>query len=162
MRAYSLARRSSFDIGPPTSFEKRLPILPHHIWLFSKLKQGCKSLVRYWWAWEILAAVLSIISTIVLIVVLARNDGHPVQSLFLGGAQVTLNTIVAAISTIIRASLMVTVAGALNQSAWNWFSFPASMEGRPSGRPLKDLDTFGYAAFDSWSSLKLLFKTRGT
>lgn len=93
--------------------------------------------------------------------VLATADGRPLQSLSFGVAQLSLNTIVPAISTVIRASLLVTVAGPLNQTAWNWFSSPRRDGRQQAGKPIKDLDTFGNAAIDSLSSLKLLSRTKG-
>lgn len=141
---------------------KPLPEVPWHRKLFSTIVLSSRRLVRYWWAWEILSAAFSLAATVALVTVLAEQDGHIQEPFKLGATQVTLNTIIAAISTAIRTSLALAVAGPLNQSAWNWFS-QSRHPGRPLyGRPLKDLDTFGDAAADSWSSLKLLWRTKCT
>ena len=144
----------SISLVPKLS-EKELPALPCHARLLSSFKCGSQRLVKHWWAWEILAAALSIAATIGLVVILAKSDGVSLESLSFGAAHLSLNTIVAAVSTVIRAALAVTVAGALNQSPWNWFAQPQS------GKPLQDLDIFGDAASDSWSSLRLLARTKG-
>ena len=139
--------------------QKELPPVPWHAHLFSKLGRLCKRLVRWWWTWELLASALSIAATIALIVVLWQADGNAQQSWMIGSTQLTLNTIVAAISTVIRAALLVAVAGALNQSLWNMFSSKKGTSG--PARPLEDLDIFGGAASDSWGSLRLLWRTKG-
>jgi hypothetical protein len=160
MSLYSTARSSSSDPSLTTLVEKELPVVPRHRRILFQITFVCKRLVRYWWAWEFLAAAMSITATIALIIVLREADGRAQRSFHIGAAQLTLNTIVAAISTIIRSSLMVTVAGALSQSSWNWFSSPRQGSLAQSAKPLKDLDVFGDASFDSWSSLKLLWRTK--
>ena len=140
--------------------QKDLPLIPWHTQLLSKLKRSCKRLVRWWWAWELLASALSIAATIALIAVLWQADNNTQHSWIIGNTELTLNTIVAAISTIIRAALLVTVEGALNQSPWNRFSSPRKGTSEPA-RPLEDLDIFAGAASDSWGSLRLLWRTKG-
>lgn len=165
------------------SSTKTLPLLPQHVAVWSKFKRRCRKLFRCWWAWEVSAAVLSIGATVALVVVLAKSDGQQQQSWRIANTQLTLNTVVAIISTVIRASLLVTVAGALNQSPWNWFAnrrhnnsshprrkrrtgdilSPQPASDRADGgmgRPLEDMDIFGEAAFSSWGSLKLLYRTK--
>ena len=144
----------------PPPRQKDLPPIPWHTRLVSKVKHTPKRLVHWWWTWELLASALSIIATVALIAVLRQADGNAQQSWMIGNTELTLNTIVAGISTVIRAALLVAVAGALNQSLWNRFSSPRKGGSRPA-RPLKDLDIFGGAASDSWGSLRLLWRTKG-
>lgn len=160
MSLYSTARSPSSDSSLTTLVEKELPVVPGYRRILFQITFVCKRLARYWWAWEFLAAAISIIATIALIIVLREADGRAQRSFQIGGAQLTLNTVVAAISTIIRSSLMVAVAGALSQSSWNWFSSPKQGSLAQSANPLKDLDTFGDASLNSWSSLKLLWRTK--
>ena len=114
---------SSFvpELGFPAPLEKKLPAVPIHIRYLSILSQGCKALVRHWWAWDFLAAGLSILAAIALIALLTKNNGQLQQPFWLGIIPVSLNVLVVAISTVVRTSLLVTVAGAFNQSSWNWF-----------------------------------------
>ena len=155
MSSYSLARSSISD----SNGEKNLPVVPQHKWIIARSKLRLKRLTRYWWSWELLAASLSDIATMTLLVILGKADGQAQHSFQIANAELTLNTIVAAISTIIRTSLLVSVAGALNQSMWNWFS-RSQRDGQRRGMPLDDLNTFGDAANDSWSSLRLLWRTK--
>jgi Protein of unknown function (DUF3176) len=117
--------------------------------------------VRGWWAWELISAIVCVVATVALIVPLARTDGSQQQSWEIGRTQLSLNALVAVISTVIRASLLLIVAGALNQSVWNWFATPLRRRHHEEGRQLKDLETFGEAAANSWNSVKLLYRTRG-
>ena len=161
MALYSIARGSTSDLDLSRPPEKELPIVPAHIRIFTILLRKCKALVRHWWAWDYLAAATSVVAMIILIITLAENDGQLQQSFWLGAVPISLNALVAAISTVMRTSLAVTVAGALNQSSWNWFSSSVTNKTPQPSKPLKDLDVFGDASSDSWSSLKLLYRTKG-
>jgi hypothetical protein len=124
-------------------------------------QRGWESLVRYWWVWECLSATISFIAVIVLIGTLTEADGRALQSISFGAAHFSLNSYIAAISTVVRTSLLVTIAGPLNQSVWNWFSSSRREDAEfQRGHSLKDLDIFGNAAQDSWSSLQLLLRSR--
>lgn len=141
-------------------YRKLLPTLPRHVGPISRLKRTCKNIIYTWWAWEYAGALVSIGATIFLVVVLREADQQQQRPWMIGRTQLTLNTVVAIISTVIRASLLVMTAGALNQASWNWFARePQNREQRP-GRPLKDLELFGEAASSSWASLKLLYQTK--
>jgi hypothetical protein len=129
-------------------------------WLWTIIMWPYRSISRRWWAWEIASAVFSLASTIVLVIVLATQNGKAQTTYKIGSTHVTLNTIVAAISTAMRTSLALAVAGPLNQSAWNWFAQSRRPGRHLRGRPLNDLDTFSEASSDSISSLKLLWRTR--
>jgi Protein of unknown function (DUF3176) len=119
-----------------------------------------RRLVHGWWTWELIAAAVTVAAMLGLIDLLAQADRHPRQSWVIGGSQLTLNTLVAAISTVIRSSLLLLVAGALNQCAWNWFATRDAGE-QPEGPPLKDLETFSEAAANPWNCIKLLYQTKG-
>ena len=144
--------------GPPEPNEKPLPTVPPHVRLLSRVKSWIKGLVRWWWAWEVLATTLSIAATVTLIAVLTQANGRVKTSWSLG--KLTLNATVAAISTIVRAALLVAIAGPLNQGLWNRFS-PSKKGVTAPARRLKDLETFSAAASDSWGSLRLLWETKG-
>ena len=150
----------STDESARSTYEKPLPTVTRHAHLVTLIRHWCKGLVRWWWAWEVLATAISITATISLIIVLSQADGRLQKSWTFGAAQLTINTIVALLSTVIRAALLGAVTGALNQSLWNRFS-PSKGGASGPARPLKDLDTFGGAATDAWGSLKLLWRTKG-
>lgn len=139
---------------------KKLPVLPRRVRLVAWIRRYGRQCVRFWWAWELIAATVSAVAMVALVALLAKADQHQQQTWGVGNTQLTLNTIVAAIGTIIRSSLLLVVAGALNQSAWNWF---ASRTGgvEAEGRPLEDFETFSEAAANLLNSLKLLWRTKG-
>lgn len=143
--------------------------------------QSWAGLIFKWWVCEIGASIISIGGSITLLVVLKNADQGPQRPWIIGNTQLTLNTVVAIVSTVIRASLIVMISGALNQSSWNWFAKKQrtdhqQLDERPKrenwytrneknremefGRPLDDLDTFGEAASSSLACLKLLCRTK--
>ena len=74
-----------------------------------------------WWLPELFASALSIASLLALVIVLRTYNGRGINDLNLP-TSLTLNGIVAAISTFNRVCLMVPVGAALSQEAWLWFS----------------------------------------
>lgn len=142
-----------------TSCRKPLPTASAQTRQRTWISRHGRSLVHGWWAWELIAASVSVAAMIALIGVLAGADKHKQKNWAVGGTELTLNTVVAAIGTIIRSSLLLAVAGALNQCAWNWFA-AKSRDSEAEGYPLEDLETFSEAAANSWNSLKLLWRTK--
>jgi hypothetical protein len=117
--------------------------------------------VHNWWALEYLASLISITATAALIVTLAVTDGHKQPSWGVAGAKITLNAIVAAITTVIRTALTMVVGGAMSQSAWNWYSSKRASEKLNGGKPLKDFDSFADGGSDPWASVMLIWNTKG-
>ncbi|KAG5661338.1 hypothetical protein KAF25_005460 [Fusarium avenaceum] len=99
-----------------------------------------------WWP-EITWCVFAIGLLAALIGLLKAFDGQPAPE------WVSLNTVVAAISTICRAAMVVPVSEGLSQLKWNAFV--------RSQRPLNDLKTFDQASRGPFGSLLLLSKARG-
>lgn len=146
------------------SLAKKLnfPVVKKRRWASFEFKRRWHSLVHYWWAWEWLASLVSVAATVALVVVLAITDGHKQPDWGVrGGAKITLNAVVAAISTVIRTALMIAVGGALSQNAWNWYSSRRANEKLNAGKPLRDLDTFADAGSDPFASLRLIWLTKG-
>lgn len=110
-----------------------------------------------WWLPELFASVLSIASLLALVIVLRAYDGRGITDLNLP-ASLTLNGIVAAISTFNRVCLMVPVGAALSQEAWLWFSAARHQEGSHSR--LGDLDLSDGASRGAWGSVVLLCFSR--
>ena len=139
---------------------KKLPPLPLHSCLWVLVQRFYQRYVSGWWAWELLSAAVSVLAMIGLFALLLQADKRQQESWTIGNTQLTLNTLVAVISTIMRSSLLLSVAGSLNQSAWNWFA--AKNKGMNlKGKPLKDLEVFSDAAANSLNSMKLLYRTKG-
>lgn len=100
-----------------------------------------------WWP-EIIWCVFAVGLLAALIGLLKAFDGKPAPEWF-----VSLNTVVAAISTICRAAMVIPVSEGLSQLKWNAFV--------RSQRPLNDLKTFDQASRGPFGSLILLSKARG-
>ena len=92
---------------------------------------------------------------VAIVVILAEANEQQQQTWAFGNTQLTVNAVIAAIGTVSRSTILVAVAGALNQSAWNWFSSKTEVS-ETHGHPLKDLDTFSEAAANSLNCVKLL------
>ena len=104
--------------------------------------------MRGWWqefAWEL----LSIGSFIALVVLLRHYNDKSLPEMTLG---VTLNTIVAILSTTCRAAFIVPVMEAVAQLKWIWF------KKRP--RPLRDFEIFDNASRGPGGSLLLMFTSK--
>lgn len=140
--------------------QKELSAVPWASKVLSPIRAHWERLWSFWWAWEVWSAFFALAATVALIIVLQQADGRQQQSLAIGVTQLTLNTTVAIISTMIRAALLVMVTGALHQSPWNWFARNKNGKGADDGRPLKDMDLLAEAAVSSWGSLKVLWRTK--
>ncbi len=110
-----------------------------------------------WWVPEIFASVLSLASLISLIIVVRTYQGSGLQHLHLP-TFLTLNGLVAIISTISRAALMVPVGSVISQEAWIWLSRGSRNPG-PRGT-LGDLEYLDAASRGGWGSMVLIFKTK--
>ncbi|OJD33824.1 arginase family protein [Diplodia corticola] len=106
---------------------------------------------RMWssWSYEFLAATLSLVSFSCLVTTLILFDDKPQREW--SYHYVTRNAVIAAISTITRASLLGTVAVSLSQNKWTWFSTSPR-----HGRKLQELETFDNASRGAIGSLQLL------
>ncbi len=105
------------------------------------------------WLYELLGALGSLACFAALVAVLRRSEGKE-QSRWLYN-KLTLNGLIALLSTFIRASMMFSVGACLSQMKWNHFSSQSSQGS--SGRRLEDLNTFDEASRGPFGSLKLLF-----
>lgn len=101
------------------------------------------------WALEIGALILSVLSLVAIIVLLAIYDGEPQFSF----GVLNLNATVAILATAFRIGFMVAVGEALAQWKWLWFS--------KKPRTLGDFDSIDDASRGSRGSLLLLWDTKG-
>lgn len=104
------------------------------------------------WSYEVLAVLVSVSSFAGLVIALREFDGKPQEDWRY--KHVTRNTIVAAIATIARTSLLAAVTISISQNKWTWFSQRAG-----KARQLKDLKTFDDASRGAIGSLRLLVIT---
>ena len=106
------------------------------------------------WLPELFASLLSIASLASLIAVLRHYQGQGIHDLHLPSS-LTLNGLVAILSTLTRASLMVPVGSAISQDVWLWLSKAQ----RDSGK-LQNLEFSDAASRGSWGSLIFLVRAR--
>jgi hypothetical protein len=163
---------TSLDIGPSTScgssskdqatpsktnIEEIPSTSPSKTSTKEGTSRGFKSLiVLRWWLPELIASILSIASSISIVVILRNYDGRGLDNLSLPRG-LTLNGIIAALSTLNRVCLMTPVGTAMSQEAWLWFS----ATGRKRSSRLGDLDLSDAASRGSWGSLVFLWSSRG-
>ncbi|KAH8881779.1 hypothetical protein GQ53DRAFT_847992 [Thozetella sp. PMI_491] len=101
------------------------------------------------WVWECLACYLSIVTLIGIVIVLKTYDNHALPSLPMN---LSLNALLAFLTTFSKALLMIPVAESIGQWKWSWFS---------KKRPLLDYQTFEYGSRGGvWGRLQLLATTR--
>ena len=113
------------------------------------LRASLLPLLKSWWS-EILCCLISIACLVALGLVLRAYDGQLLPA-WSGG--ITLNTVVALLSTVCRTMFVLAASQALSQAKWNWFKL--------SPRPLTDLCAFDDASRGPWGSLKLVVATKG-
>lgn len=101
-----------------------------------------------WWLFEIIAWVVSAVALAVIIVTIALTDEKPLPQ---WPMNITLNSFVSFMSTLMKAALVIPVTEGISQLKWIWFKRAES---------LNDIQTFDEASRGTWGSLKLLFKTK--
>ncbi len=118
--------------------------------------RGTWHLPQTWWGFELAAIALSCMAFAALTVVLQTFDGQPQQAWPYN--HLTLNGLVALLSTFTRTALLVPVAAAISQEKWLWF-FPQKRS-RSTGRPLEHLEVIDQASRGAWGSLKMIWTTK--
>ena len=117
---------------------------------------GVLSCLR-WWIPELFASLLSICTFVSIMLILRIYHGRPLNKIDLPSS-LTLNTLIALLSTVNRVALMVPVGSAMSQEVWLWFSNPRSKSNRRAR--LRDLELSNAASRGAWGSLLFLFSGR--
>ncbi|KID98769.1 hypothetical protein MAJ_05150, partial [Metarhizium majus ARSEF 297] len=102
------------------------------------------------WASEASWCLVAFLLLGLLVFALLQFDGKTQPKWPLG---LSLNTLIAFLSTICRCVMVHPIAEGLLQLKWNWFA--------GKGRPLRDIRLFDKASRSSWASLKLVTRLRG-
>ncbi|KAM5350587.1 hypothetical protein ACJ41O_007092 [Fusarium nematophilum] len=108
---------------------------------------SCWSLALKTWWLEGLSCLFSIAAIVALVVLLQKFDDKPLPIFPLG---LTLNTLIALLSTSTRACLILVIEESVSQLKWLWLR---------RERPLKDFEVFDEASRGPWGSLRLLART---
>jgi len=98
------------------------------------------------WAWEVSSILLSIASTIAIVAILSVYNHQKFPQV---PSDISLNAVVATLSTVAKSSLIFAVSAAIGQLKWDWY------EQEP--HKLEDLETFDAASRGPLGAAKLLF-----
>ncbi|PBP16377.1 hypothetical protein BUE80_DR012837, partial [Diplocarpon rosae] len=110
------------------------------------------------WRFELVASLISSVTLAGLMITLAHFDGREYRQ---WRWQVTLNGIVALISTVCHTAIMVPLGSAISQAAWLYYLPPDSPGRRVPHRDLDHLETFHEASRGAVGSVRLLWQVRG-
>ncbi|ETS79526.1 hypothetical protein PFICI_09379 [Pestalotiopsis fici W106-1] len=102
-----------------------------------------------WWIVEGVAWIASAIALAVVIATVAMTDGKPLPT---WPMDITLNSFISFMTTIMKAAAAIPVAEGISQLKWLWY--------RKAGA-VRDIQTFDEASRGTWGSAKLLVSTRG-
>ena len=97
------------------------------------------------WEWELAAFMTCVTSFAALVIVLSFRNGNPPPNFPLG---ITLNTVVAIFSTVLKTAMLYCAAEAISQSKWIWF--------RRKAQPLSDVEIYDQASRGPWGALMML------
>ncbi|KAI9776888.1 MAG: hypothetical protein M1839_009336 [Geoglossum umbratile] len=100
------------------------------------------------WNWEISSLLVAIALLISIFATLAKYNGEKQPA---WRYDINLNSLIAVLSTVLRAMVVVIVTEVISQLKWAWYQLP---------RRLRDLDMFDQASRGPWGSILLLVATR--
>ncbi|KAH8202000.1 hypothetical protein TruAng_003843 [Truncatella angustata] len=104
---------------------------------------------RNWWIIESIAWLVSAIAVAVIVLTVAMTDGKPLPT---WPMNVTLNSFISFMTTLMKAAAVVPVAECISQLKWLWLREAVAV---------RDIQTFDEASRGTWGSVKLLVDTRG-
>ncbi|OTB06327.1 hypothetical protein M426DRAFT_21116 [Hypoxylon sp. CI-4A] len=106
-------------------------------------------ILSWWWWWEIGGTILSLVSVGLIIVVLKRVDDHSVDQ---WPYSIRPNSMIAVLTTITKAAMMVPITSCLSQLKWGHF------QNRPN--PLHHLGLYDDASRGPWGCFLILLTWR--
>ncbi|KAK1847774.1 hypothetical protein CCHR01_09616 [Colletotrichum chrysophilum] len=103
------------------------------------------------WRWEALALVLAVASVVTMIVIPALYHEAPEAE---WPFSININTVIALLTTLMRATMLVAVAEVIGQMKWRFFD--------DQQRPLSDLQRFDHASRGVLGSVKIIWFARSS
>lgn len=77
---------------------------------------------RKWWGLELTSLLLGVASIVGLFAILKNRDGRTApRNSVVAGVDITLNTVVAILATIGKATLLLAVSECISQLKWTWY-----------------------------------------
>lgn len=156
-RDFSIPRKLTFSVNDAESAQYALISSPNNAAGGRFERRSGSDFFLRWWIPEIFSSFLSVAALLSLVLVLRHYDSRGINQLNLPYS-LTLNGIVAAISTVNRVALMVPVGSAMSQEAWLWFSM--AKQSKVVRSQLRDLEISDAASRGAWGSLVFLCKAR--
>ncbi|KAK8108665.1 hypothetical protein PG984_014466 [Apiospora sp. TS-2023a] len=98
------------------------------------------------WIWEFVLIILAFGLTTSIAILLKRNHGKPVPD---WGDRISFNALLAFLSTILRATLVIIASQIISQRKWEWYK-------QETPRPLSDLQQFDAGSRGTFGALFLL------
>jgi hypothetical protein len=143
----SLNERSLFsDFQHPESRDSETTTITPH-----SQRSFYTTWVQDWWLFELASLALGTGATTAIVVILLHYQNKPAPQLnSVMGVKITLNTIIAILATVSRASVLLPVAECICQQKWAWFS--------GSARPVTELDVFDQGSRGAFGSVVLIWK----
>ena len=147
---YSLSLTSHFNLYTPRNQDDASPV-PHitildmgkklRVAAYESYAEFCCAILQ-----EILSVLLAIGLLAAISAILVSHDGKPTPD---WGTQLNLNALLALLSTILRALLVIIVSQIICQQKWEWYS-------KKRMHPLSDLQKFDYGSRSSLGALLLM------
>lgn len=102
------------------------------------------------WAWEVVAMLFAVGAVASIIALLARYDGRPLPS---WPYEITLNALIAVLTTIANASMAFPLSSGLGQLKWERM--------KKGYAPLADMEVLDEASRGAWGAVNMLRRLRG-
>lgn len=102
------------------------------------------------WTWEVVALLLAVGAVASIIALLARYDGRPLPS---WPYEITLNALIAVLTTIANAAMAFPLSSGLGQLKWERM--------KKGYAPLADMEVLDEASRGAWGAVNMLRKLRG-
>lgn len=119
--------------------------------LTNSIKGLASGVNRYWqdsWAAELVSSIVALAALAGMVGTLASHQGRPMPKWREG---ITLNTLVAVFSAVLKSALIMPVAEGISQLKWLWFR---------KSRALIDLEDFDAASRGPWGSFLFMIQPR--
>lgn len=102
------------------------------------------------WAWEVVAMLFAIGAVASIIALLARYEGKPLPS---WPYEITLNALIAVLTTVANAAMTVPLSSGLGQLKWDRM--------KNGYAPLADMEVLDEASRGAWGAINMLRRLRG-
>lgn len=114
-------------------------------------KSKPRAIKSSWWWWEIGSAAVGVVCMGLIALILSKSDGMLLDAWPL---QIKPNSLIAVLTTVGKAAMLVPVTACISQLKWRHFG------GVKAAQPLRDLQLFDDASRGPWGALLLLINLR--